>query len=437
MAIHRGMDAHRFGAIVTHRRFGKTVLSLNHLILACLSNKRVEPEPRYAFVQPFLGQVKTTAWDYLARFTSNIPGAVSMVSELKVTLPNGGWCRLFGADNPQAFRGGYFDGVVLDEYAKMAPYLFSEIIRPTLTDYQGWCYFLDTPKGRNDFWLRCQQAQTDPAWFYATHRVSETKLISDEELALARKDMTDDEYAQEFECSFEASIKGAIWAKELQALREAERMTRVPYDPSVKVDTDWDLGMGDATSIWFSQSFPTGEVRLIDYYENAGFGLDYYKKILDAKGYSYGEHHPPHDIRVREMNGKSRLETAWNLGLNFVPPRDGPPAGLDDGIHAVRMLLPRCYFDAEKCAKGVESLQNYQWDFNKARNEFKPIPLHNWASHGADSFRGLANRHFTPAHKAQKPSKFDPEEKAFEQMVRRTYGVPVQPRSRGIGRGGY
>ena len=432
------MDAHRFGAIVTHRRFGKTVLSLNHLILSCLENKRREPEPRYAFIQPFLGQVKTTAWDYLLRFTANIPGAMPMVSELKVTMPHGGWLRLFGADNPQAFRGGYFDGVVLDEYAKMAPYLYSEIIRPTLTDYQGWCYFLDTPKGRNDFWKRCQQAQADPSWFFALHRVSETKLISDEELRLAHKDMTDDEYAQEFECSFEASIKGAIWAKELQAVREQGRLTRVPYDPSVKVDTDWDLGMGDATAIWFSQSFPTGEVRVIDYYENAGLGLHHYKKVLDDRGYAYGEHHPPHDIRVREMTGKTRLETAWSLGLNFVPPRDGPPIALADGLHAVQMLLPRCWFDTERCAQGVEALQNYQWDFNRARNEFKPIPLHNWASHGADAFRGLANRHHAPMLKQVKAMT----ERTIEQEIREYmrqggYGSPVNNRPNSHRRGGY
>jgi phage terminase large subunit len=441
LEIHRGMDAHRFGTIVTHRRFGKTVLSLNHLILACLENKRrsPEPEPRYAFIQPFQGQVKLTAWDYLVRFTSTIPGAIPMVSELKVTLPHGGWVRLFGADNPQAFRGGYFDGVVLDEYAKMAPYLFSEVIRPTLVDYRGWCYFLDTPKGRNDFYRKCEQARTDEDWFYAMHKASETKIVSDDELAAARKDMTPDEYLQEFECSFEASIKGAVFAKELQAIREQGRITRVPFDPALPVDTDWDLGVGDATAIWFSQSLSTGEVRIIDYYENNGVGLPHYLGLLNEKreslGYVYGTHWAPHDIEVKELGtGLSRRETAFNLGLNF---QVTPKRAIDDGIHAARMLLPRCYFD-EKAQKGIEALQSYRWDYNTRINEFKPMPVHDWASHAADAFRGLAVRHVTPQQKRlAKQVEKSVEADVREYMKQGNFGAPVASRTRAAGRGGY
>lgn len=434
LAIHRGMDQHRFGAIVTHRRFGKTVLSLNHLILSCLENKRREPEPRYAFIQPFQSQVKTTAWSYLDRFTSNIPGAKPMVSELKVTLPNGGWLRLFGADNPQAFRGGYFDGVVLDEYAKMAPYLFSEIIRPTLTDYQGWCYFLDTPKGHNDFHRRCKQAEADPTWFFARHPVSETRIISDEELALARQDMTEDEYQQEFECSFDASIKGAVYSKEIQQLRDRKHFVRVPYDPAYPVDTDWDLGIGDAMAIWFSQSMPTGEVRLIDYYENTGLGLPHFLDVLNKRGYTYGIHWAPHDIEVRELgNGRSRRETAYDLGLNF---QITPKVSLDDGIHAARMLLPRCWFDQEKTQHGVECLTNYKWDYNTRIKEFKPLPVHDWASHGADAFRGLAVRHQVPKQKrAEKQAERSVEADIREYMKAGNFGAPI--RTGRTSRGGY
>lgn len=399
VAIHQGMDAHRFGAIVTHRRFGKTVLSLNHLILDCLGNKRRKPEPRYGFIQPFLGQVKLTAWQYLLDSTGNIPGVEPLVSELKVTLPTGGYVRLFGADNPQAFRGGYFDKVILDEYAKMAPYLFSQIIRPTLTDFLGGCYFLDTPQGRNDFYKRCQQAQEDPAWFYACHKASETKIIPDDELAAARKDMTADEYAQEYECSFEAAVKGAIYASELESARAGGRVCNVPCEPTLPVDTDWDLGVGDSTAIWFTQSLRSGEVRVIDYYEASGEGLPHYAQVLTNKGYTYGSHWAPHDIAVRELgSGRSRLETAGTLGIRF---NICPNIPIEDGIHAARMLFPRCYFDAAKCKAGLEALQHYRRDYNTRLNEFKPTPVHDWAEHGSSAFRYLAVRHETPEAKRE------------------------------------
>jgi len=389
-AIHRGMDKHRFGAIVTHRRFGKTVLALNQLIVRALENTRKQPEPRYAFIQPFLGQVKLTAWEYLQYYTANIPGCKTSVSDLKVTLPTGGWIRLFGADNPQAFRGGYFDGVVLDEYAKMAPFLFSEIIRPQLVDFLAWCYFLDTPQGKNDFHKRVQQAQSDPAWFFAMHKASETGLIPQEELDASRKDMTADEYAQEYECSFEASVKGAIYAGELDSARSAGRIVSVPVDPVLPVDTDWDLGVGDSTAIWFSQSLRSGEVRLVDYYEASGEGLPHYATVLRDRGYTYGQHWAPHDIQVRELgSGRSRIETAASLGIKF---NICPNIPLEDGIHAARMLFPRCWFDATKTAKGLEALQHYRRDYNSRLNEFKATPVHDWAEHGSSAFRYLAVR---------------------------------------------
>ncbi len=397
IGIHRKMDSHRFGAVVTHRRFGKTVLSLNHLILSCLENKRRKPEPRYGFIQPFLGQVKLTAWQYLLDATDNIPGIEIMVSELKVTLPNHGYVRLFGADNPQAFRGGYFDGVILDEYAKMSPILFPQIIRPQLSDFSGFCYFLDTPNGRNDFYARCEQAKTDAKWFYARHKASETGIISAEELADARKDMTQDEYAQEYECSFEAAVKGAIYASALESARSGGRVCAVPYDPIIPMDTDWDLGVGDSTAIWFSQSLRSGEVRVVDYYEASGEGLPHYAQVLKDKGYTYGTHWAPHDIAVRELgSGRSRLETASTLGIRF---NICPNIPLEDGIHAARMLFPRCYFDAGRCKAGLEALQHYRRDYNTRLNEFKATPVHDWAEHGSSAFRYLAVRQQAPREK--------------------------------------
>ncbi len=396
-AIHEGMDTHRFGAVVRHRRFGKTVLAINHLQRAALECPR--ERPRFAFIGPTYTQTKGTVWDYLTHYAAPIQGCKVSISELSVTYPNGGQVRLFGSDNPDSLRGFYFDGVVHDEYGLQPPRIFSEVIRPALSDRQGWALFLGTPAGKNQFYDVIQQAKADPSWFWAEYKASETKILPDHELAAARKDMTADEYAQEYECSFEASVKGAIYAGELAAARLGGRVAAVPYDPILPVDTDWDLGIGDAMSIWFSQSERSGTIRIIDYLEGSGEGLPYYTQQLREKGYTYGTHWAPHDIQVKELgSGRSRIETAHSLGIRF---QVCPNIPLEDGIHAARMIFPRCWFDADKCAPGLEALQHYKRDYNSRLNEFKAVPVHDWASHGADAFRYLAVRQQTPKDKRQ------------------------------------
>jgi len=155
----------------------------------------------------------------------------------------------------------------------------------------------------------------------------------------------------------------------------------------IRVDTYWDLGVGDSTCIWFSQQH-NGQVRVIDYYEMNGAGLDHYAAILDKRGYLYGRHVAPHDIEVRELgSGKSRLEIAHGLGINFDV---APKLPLEDGINAAKMLFPRCWFDQDKCKQGLEALAHYRRDYNDKLRSFKPTPVHDWASHGADSFRYMA-----------------------------------------------
>ncbi len=395
--IHRGMVAHRFGAVVCHRRFGKTVLAINHLQVAAL--RCTKERPRFAFLAPTYTQAKSIAWDYLVHYSKHIPGIKVSVSELSVTYPNGAQVRLFGADNPDSLRGLYFDGVVFDEYGLMPPRIFSEVIRPALSDRQGLALFLGTPAGKNQFYEVIQQAKSDPEWYHAEFKASQTGIIAPDELAAARKDMTADEYAQEYECSFEASVKGGIFGGELAAARGDGRVRGVPYDPVLPVDTAWDLGVGDSTAIWFVQSLRSGEIRLIDYYEASGEGLPHYAQVLTQRGYTYGTHWAPHDIQVKELgSGRSRLET---LGITF---RIAPQVGIEDGIHAARMLFPRCWFDAQKCAKGLEALQHYRRDYNTRLNEFKPTPVHDWASHGADAFRYLAVSHQDVREKKVRPA---------------------------------
>lgn len=384
--IHKSLDQLRFGVIVCHRRFGKTVLAVNQLEKGALTCKR--PRPRFGYIAPTFRQAKAIAWDYLKFYADPIPGRVFNETELRADFPNGGQVRLFGADNPDSLRGIYLDGVVLDEYGLMRSNVFTEVIRPALSDRQGWALFAGTPNGKNQFYEIADHAKNAEGWFFQEFKASETGLLLASELAEARRVMTPEEYAQEYECSFEASVKGAIYGKELTEARDQGRITSVPYDPSLKVNTYWDLGINDPTAIWFEQTTKGGEVHLIDYYESSDGSVPAFVSAIQNKPYVYGKHFWPHDGFARELgSGRSPAETAKSLGL--IPHRV-PDLGVEDGIHAGRMLFPRVWIDAVKCKAGIEALMNYRRDYNQRLGEFKATPIHDWASHGSDGYRYLA-----------------------------------------------
>ena len=375
----------RYAAIVAHRRAGKTVACVNDLIKAALTCER--DEPRFAYLAPYYTQAKDVAWNYIRRFSAGIPGMSFNESELRADYPNGGRIRLYGADNYDRMRGVYFDGIVLDEYADMDPRAWPEVIRPALADRKGWAVFIGTPRGLNDFHKVWRQAQNTPDWFALELKASVTGILDPEELAAARQVMTADQYEQEFECSFQAAVVGSYYAKEIVAAENDKRIGGIPHEPTVPVHTAWDLGIGDATAIWFAQQVGK-EVRIIDYYESSGVGLDHYVAHLKSKRYVYGDHILPHDVEVKELGtGRSRLEVLNSLGLEA---RVIPAQSVEDGINAARMLLPRCWFDAAKCAQGLDALREYRAEFDEKNKVLKNRPLHNWASHGADAFRYLA-----------------------------------------------
>jgi phage terminase large subunit len=379
----------RWACIVAHRRAGKTVACLNELQRAALLCPR--ERPRFAYIAPYLKQAKSVAWDYMLHYSAPIPGIEVNHSELKVTYPNGGQVRLYGADNADGMRGLYFDGVVLDEPADFDPRVWPEILRPALSDRLGWAVFIGTPKGHNGFYEIREIARTDPDWLHIELKASETGLLPTDELAAARKLMTEDQYNQEFECSFDAAIVGAYYGILMREAEEAKRITRVPHSPDLQVYTAWDLGIGDQTVIWFAQ-LTGAEVRIIDCYAASGVGLDHYTKILKEghrAHYQYAEHILPHDAMVADLStGKSRVQVLGNLGISpRVLEREG---NVDDGINTVRMMLPRCWFDAEKCATGIEALKQYRCEFDEDRKVFKNRPLHDWTSDYADAFRYLA-----------------------------------------------
>jgi hypothetical protein len=379
------MSQKRWGVVVCHRRFGKTVWAINHILRDALMCQK--PNPRFAYMAPTYRQAKNVAWDYIKQFAGKIPNVKFHETELRCDLPNGARISLLGAENPDSLRGIFLDGCCMDEVADMPENVFPEVIRPALSDRKGWCVFVGTPKGHNAFFDKYEEAAGNPDWLAAVYKASETGILDDEELAAARVMMTADQYAQEFECSWNANVPGAVYGKEMEAAQMDGRITNVPYDPSAKVDTWWDLGVGDSTAVWFTQTIGRA-IHVIDFYEARGEGLPHYCKILTSKGYLYGDHNAPHDIEVRELgSGKSRREIAWDLGLNF---RVVPKLPVEDGIHAAQMLLPRIWFDREKCKHGLESLRQYHRAYNERTRSFRASPVHDWSSHAADAFRYLA-----------------------------------------------
>ena len=378
----------RFACIVAHRHAGKTVACINDLQDGALRCDK--PRPRFAYISPYRGQSKQVAWDYLraAMYPLRALGATVNESELRADYHNGGQVRLYGADNPDALRGIYLDGVVLDEPADMDPRLWPEIVRPALADRGGWAVFIGTPRGRNHFHKVHVTAQSDPAWFSLVLKASETGLITTDELESVRKDLSDNQYEQEFECSFDAAIQGAYYGEALAQAEREKRITGVAYEPTAPVWTAWDLGIADATAIWFAQVVGR-EIRIIDYYEASGVDLGHYVREINNKPYSYAGHIVPHDAQAKELGtGKTRLEVLESLGLRNL--RVAPMHRVEDGINGVRVMLPKCWFDAIKCERGIDCLKLYRSEYDEKHQMLKPRPLHDYTSHAADAFRYLA-----------------------------------------------
>ena len=380
LSLHQAVDENRFTVAVAHRRFGKTVAAINQIIKASL--ECTKEAPRFAYIAPTYTQAKRVAWDYLLKYTQPL-SATANISELRVDF-YGRRISLYGADNPDSLRGIYLDGVVLDEVGDMNPRIWNEVVRPALSDRLGWALFIGTPKGANHF--KDLRDRAEKEWALLEFKASQTGIVPKEELDAARKEMGDDKYNQEFECSFNAAVEGSYYGAILNGLDQQGRFCEIVRDDLCKTYAAWDLGVGDSTAIWIAQ-VAGQEVRLLDYIENHGQGLDWYVRELKSRNWEKAENLLPHDVEVRELGtGRSRLEMLREAGLDCtVLPR----LPVDDGIAAVRRLLPRCWFDP-KTKQGLDCLRNYRREYDEKRNVFFDKPLHDWASHGSDAFRYLA-----------------------------------------------
>ena len=377
----------RWGCLVAHRRAGKTVAAINDVIRAAATCK--SSFPLFGYVAPYRSQAKSVVWDYLKTYSQPII-ADSNEAELTVTLMNGAKIRLFGADNADAMRGLGFDGCYLDEYGDFRPSVWGNVVRPALSDKQGWCVFGGTPKGKNGFWSIYETARKNPAeWFLLRLPASSSGLLPPSELSAARAQLTEDQYLQEMETSFEASILGSFYGTELREAEEQGRITNVDIDPNVPVHTAWDLGYRDDTSIWWYQVL-RGEIHVIDFYSVSGANIEELAQVIADRGYKYGKHYLPHDAKAKTLasGGKSIIEQlAQHLGLGTLA--IVPDLSVQDGIQAVRKMIPTTWFD-NKCYEGIEALKQYQREYDEDKKAFRQTPRHDWTSHPADAFRMMA-----------------------------------------------
>ena len=419
---------------VWHRRAGKDAVAVNATAMA----SQMRPG-NYAHVLPSLRQGRKVVWEGKDRSGNPMLNAFPRALHTRqprddeMTLwvrtpseeeryravglnpppgatatPGTAQWQVLGSDRYDALRGGNYFGVVFSEYAWQDPMAW-QVVSPILAENGGWALFISTPNGMNHFSEMYETAQMDPLWFCEkltvknTQRPSGLPVVSEEMLAQEQKSMSSVMFDQEYHCSFAAGMEGALYAEQMAYIADEGRIRNVPWEPSVDVWTWWDLGMADATAIWFVQHVHQ-ELRVIDYLEDTGKGLTHYAKKLKELPYVYGGHIMPHDIKVREMGtGKSRKEIAESLGLR--PITVSPKLSIEDGVEAVRATLPRCYFDKTKCKRGLDALRQYRTEWQPEKNTFTQTPVHDWTSHPADAFRYGALTLRRQKHRPMRPIK--------------------------------
>lgn len=388
----------RNALIEAHRRSGKTYSILADIVLRALRTKK--KNARYAYIAPFRTQAKEIAWTYLKGFTNGLRDGAPREAELRIKLPNGSWVTLYGADNPDALRGLYFDGVALDEFDDMKPQLLGQIIMPTLLDRKGWLVISGTVKGRSGLYQQRLKVKDQKNWYYQFMPASQSGIFSQEELDGIKAEVSEEEYRQEFELDVDAALKGSYYAEIMNDLLGQKRFVQGNlYEPDQKVHVAADLGFSDSCAWWFWQPRPNG-YAIIDYYENSGKEPAHYLQMLAEKEYEYQEIWLPHDARAKFLGSdRTTIEQFLHPGKTCpefynkddkLPVRIVPRVSIQHGIDAGRVWMRQCWFDETTCFKGMESLRMYSRKYNENTKAFDNKPRHDEFSHGADAWRYAA-----------------------------------------------
>jgi phage terminase large subunit len=395
------------------RRAGKDICGFNLCIRAALEKVGV-----YYYIFPTYSQAKKVIWDSITnsglRFLDFIPEEVihsKNSQEMKIRFVNGSLLQLVGSDNYDSLMGTNPRGVVFSEYALQDPRAY-QFIRPILAANNGWALFLSTPRGKNHLWELYNIAQNSKDWFCYKLTVEDTHHIPLHEIAREKHEgiMSDDLIQQEYYTSFTMGVEGAYYAKYLDQMRIKGQIGIVPWEPSFKVHTAWDLGIRDSTTIiWFQTIGQT--VKIIDCYENSKEGLEHYIKIVNQKPYDHGRHIAPHDIENHEFtSGMTRIEKARQLGIKFVVCEKHK---VQDGIEGVRSLFAKTWIDERDCAPLLKALGNYRQKYDVQKKVYEAHPLHDWSSHFADAMRYLA----MGLHKTREGSTAESREKNYREAV--------------------
>jgi len=371
----------RFATLVCHRRAGKTVAVINDLIIGALECRL--PRPQLAYIAPNYGQAKRIAWEYLKQYAAPVI-AQTHESELRVTLKNEAKIFLLGAEKADSLRGMYLDGAALDEYAQIRPTAVSQVILPSLSDRQGWVVFMGTPKGKNHFYDAYKRAELDPAWYSFMLRASTSGIIPKSELDMIKAQMDDSDYQQEFECSFEAALKGAIYGVEMDRSEQEGRIGEYALDPHLPLDVITDLGYTDDTVLCFFQQAPDG-ILIHEVYSNNEQSWDHYLDLMEE--HNVRDIYLPHDARAKNLQtGRSIVEQTIRRGYR---PRIVPDHKLRDGIAATRKLLPYTYWNLPLSSGAIEAMKSYRREWDDKQGCYRERPVHDWSSHVADCIRYL------------------------------------------------
>jgi hypothetical protein len=400
---HRMRRGVRFTVLVCHRRFGKTTFSIPELLRSLILSQHHKPQ--VAYVAPFLNQAKRIAWDDVTHFTQCIPGARPRQSDLIVEFPGRRRLELHGCDYPDRMRGEGFDDVCLDETALCTGTAWTQVIRPMLSDRAGRALFIGSAYGGLNLFKEVWDQAGElgelvgvnglQEWRRVMYRAPETQLIPADELASLKRTMNAEEFAQEYLCSWAGALPGAFYAEQMLEADTQGRIRALALERDVGCFTAWDLGHSDAMACWVGQECGR-EVHWLHYEEWIGKGMDFclheIAKRAVACGWTFTDHYGPHDMGSHEIfTGTTRKRAAKSLGFEFTVVERHSPA---EGIDAVRRLFPRMYFDARGCGtsdkpkpNGLDVLRSYRGEYDPVRRRLANVPVHDWASHGADAIR--------------------------------------------------
>ena len=388
-ALNKGIKRAVF---VAHRRAGKDILAFNWCIFQLLRN----PGWTAFHILPTYNQAKKVIWDANTneskRLLDYIPNEVvesKNSQEMKIRFTNGSLYQLIGSDNIDSLVGTNPKIIIFSEYAIQSPAAW-DYLRPILDVNKGYALFISTPRGKNHFYDLMNMAKQNKEWFCQILSIKDTNVLTEDEIDKIRAEGVSEELIQqEYYCSFNRGVEGSYYGRLIEKARDDNRICAVPFETRSPVNTAWDIGFGDATSIVFWQEIG-GELRIIDFYENNGEGISHYVKIIQSKPYLYGTHYMPHDAGSGSIQtGRTLQDIAYELGLKTtILERE---KDIQIGIESVRSMLSIAFIDENKCRYLLKCLENYHKKYNEKTQSYSDTPVHDWCSHPSDAVRYMSN----------------------------------------------